>query len=212
MAQYSTVNDLYTDIARYVDTKEQYFISKIPAWIHLAESELDRRLRHPAAENVQGFTVKAGNNYLTAPIDLLELKSVRNTNNNLFLYRRSYETLFQVYNPEKEPVAFASVSNKYILDKPVSVDTIIEVVYYNAPQKLDISNSSNLYLIALPDFLLYVGLEQAFIFNGQPDQATYWRGMAETRLAMLNEQILRESYQGSTLVTYTDIDRINKYF
>ncbi|MDR7342131.1 hypothetical protein J2X14_000519 [Pantoea alhagi] len=212
MAQYQNVSDLYTDVQKYVDTKEAYFISKIPAWVYFAETELDRRLRHPAAEKVDVFTVSAGYDYLTAPKNLLELKSIRNRSNNQILYRQSYEKIYDVQNYSNQPIAFASVSNMYKLDKAVSTDTAFEVVYYIAPEKLDVSNSSNLYLIAVPDFLLWVALEQAYIFDGQPDQAQYWRNMAETSLTGLQEQLLRESYQGSTLVTWANSDNITRYY
>lgn len=212
MAQYDNVDALYQDIQNYVDTNESSLVKKIPAWIYLAESELDRRLRHPAAENVQTFKVLQGNDYLTAPIDLLELKSIKNNSTGDFLYRRSYEVLYQSQNFRNSPVAFASVSNKYLLDIPVQEDSTFQVVYYNAPEKLSVQNSSNLYLVALPDFLLSVGLEQAYIYDGQPEQAQYWRMAAERQLQMLNDQITRESYQGSTLVTYSDSSRISHYY
>ncbi|MGZ0856026.1 phage adaptor protein, partial [Klebsiella pneumoniae] len=112
MAQYQNVSDLYTDVQKYVDTKEAYFISKIPAWVYFAETELDRRLRHPAAEKVDVFTVSAGYDYLTAPKNLLELKSIRNRSNNQILYRQSYEKIYDVQNYSNQPIAFASVSNK----------------------------------------------------------------------------------------------------
>lgn len=212
MAQYSTVSDLYTDVQKYVDRNESTFINKIPSWVFMAESELDRRLRHPAAENIQSFTVQKGSDYLTAPIDLLELKSIRNSKSGEFLYRRSLETLYTTPNYGDTPIAFASTSNRYVLDQTVTEDTVFSVVYYNAPTKLDITNSSNLYLVSLPDFLLYVSLELAYIFDGQPEQAQYWRGMAEAVFAMLQEQILRESYQGSTLVTHSNSDNISRYY
>lgn len=212
MAQYATVSELYADVQLYVNRNESTFISKIPMWVTMAEGELDRRLRHPAAENIQTFTVTTGNDYLTAPIDLLELKSIRNASTGEFLYRRSLETLYTVPNYTKQPIAFASTSNRYVLDKPVIEDSQFNVVYYNAPTKLSVQNSSNLYLVALPDFLLSVALEQAFFFDGQPDQAQMWRTLAESQLAILNEQILRESYQGSTLVTHSNVDNISRYY
>lgn len=209
---YDNVNELYTAVQVAVDSKEQNLVNNIPNWVFLAESELDRRLRHPAAEKVQIFTVQATYDYLTAPRNLLEIKSIYNRSSKKMLFRQSYENIKNIANYTNEPIGFASLSNMFILDKEVTKDTEFQVVYYTAPDKLGVVNSSNLYLTALPDFLYYVTLEHAFIFNGQPDQASYWRNMAERTFAMLSEQILSEEYQGSTLVSWQDDDQISRYY
>lgn len=212
MAQYDNVNDLYADIQKYVDRNESSFTNFIPVWVNQVENELDRRLRHPAAEVISTYTVQAGYNNIPAPTELLELKSIRSRATNEILYRRSYEVLYEVQNESKYAIRFASVSNRYYLDKTVDEDVVYEVIFYTAPAKLSSTNSNNFYLAVVPDVLLYLSLEAAFIYDGQPDQAAYWRSMAETQLALLNEQIDRESYQGSTLVPWQNNERNNYYY
>lgn len=213
MAKYDNVNQLYADIQQYVNRNESTFTTLIPTWVYQAETELDRRLRHPAAEVISSFTVLAGNNYIPAPTQLLELKSIRSRKTNDMLYRRSYEVLYDVLNDTRYPIRFASVANRYYLDKIVeSEDVDYEFVFYTAPDKLSVTHVTNFYLDTVPDVLLYLGLEAAFIYDGQPDQAVYWRQMAETQLALLNEQIDRESYQGSTLVPWQNNERNNFYY
>lgn len=212
MAQYDNVSELYTDVKQYVDRNEATFISKIPEWVNQAENELDRRLRHPAAEVISTYTVLAGNRSIPAPRQMSEIKSIRSRSTNSILYRRSYETLYDVQNNSQYPIAFASIANQFYMDITCSENVTYEFVFYTVPDKLTLSNSNNFYLAVLPDFLLYVTLEQAFIFDGQPEQAVYWRQMAETQLALLNEQIKRESYQGSTLIAWGDSARNDYYY
>lgn len=210
--KYDNVNELYSDIQTYVDRNESTFTNMIPSWVFQAENELDRRLRHPAAEVISTYKVLAGKNSIPSPMELLELKSIRSRTTNQIIFKRSYEVLYDVVNNTRYPIAFASVANNYYLDKVADEDVVYEFIFYTSPPKLGTDNPTNFYLSMVPDFLLYVSLESAFIFDGQPDQAQYWRQMAEAQLALLNEQIKRESYQGSTLIAYGDSERNNFYY
>lgn len=210
--KYDNVTDLYSDIQKYVDRNESTFVNMIPSWVFQAENELDRRLRHPAAEVISTYNVTAGSTSIPAPTQLLELRSIRSRSTNEMLYKRSYEVLYSTPNNTRYPIAFASVANKYFLDITTDEDVTYEFIFYTSPDKLGTDNPTNFYLSVVPDFLLYVSLESAFIFDGQPEQAAYWRQMAEAQLSLLNEQIKRESYQGSTLVAWGDYSRNNYYY
>lgn len=212
MAKYDSVLQLYADVQNYVNTNESTLVATIPFWVSQAELELDRRLRHPAAEIISSFKVVAGGERIPAPIEMLELKSIKSRATGEMLYRRSYETLSEMYNPTKYPKYFASVANYFYLDKVITEDVTYEFVFYTSPDKLSNELTTNFYLAVLPDFLLYITLEQAFIFNGQPDQAAYWRNMGEQQLALLNTQIQREDSQGSTLLYMNDVSRNQYYF
>lgn len=211
MAQYSSVYQLYDDVAKYVNTKESSLIETVPSWVYQAEVELDRRLRHPAAMVMSSFTMLQGTQRIPAPKEMTELCSIRCENTNETLYRRSYETVLQMYNPEKYPKYFASVSNYFYLDKTVTENVRYEFIFYTSPDKLSPEITDNFYLQVIPDFLLYITLEKAFIFNGEPQQAQYWRQMGEVQLAALEAQIKRENDQGSTLISMNDTAR-NQYY
>lgn len=212
MSAYNTVSELYDDVQKYLDRNESSIVNKIPMWVHMAEDELDRRLRHPAAEMVQSYVVKAGYDYVPAPRNLLELKSLRLVDEGRTLYRRSLETLYELPKSDEKPLAFASRANYYILDKTVKVDTTIEFIYYTAPDKLGNENSANLYLVACGDFLLYVALSNGFAYDANPQESAYFRQLAEASLATLQDQINRESMAGHTLVQFSNQEFLSTYF
>lgn len=212
MSAYANAAQLYSDIEQYMDRHEASIVNRIPMWVHMAEDELDRRLRHPAAEEVQNYEVKAGFDFIPAPRNLLELKSLRLEGVSVPLTRRSLETLYDVPSWESHPVAFASRANYYILDKKVKEDTNVEFIYWTTPEKLSNTNSSNLYLVAAADFLLYAALSSAFSYDTNPEESQYYRGLAETALSNIQSQISREAMSGHTLVCWSDTTSLSTYF
>lgn len=212
MSAYSNAAELYADVQAYMNRNETSIVNKIPMWVHMAEDELDRRLRHPAAEEVQSYTVPAGFDFIPAPRNLLELKSIRAEGTKSPLNRRSLETLYDTPSYSDEPVAFASRANYYILNEKVKEDTTYEFIYWTTPEKLSNTNSSNLYLVSCGDFLLYAALAYGFGYDVNPQEAQYFRQLAETALANLQEQITREALSGHTLVQWSNSDFVSTYF
>ena len=212
MAVYTQVSVLYADIQKYMDRNEDSIVAKIPLWVRMAEGELDRRLRHPASQVVYNYPLVTGSQELEAPRQLTELRSIRITSNPEALQRRSPEELYRGPFYKDEPEAFASVGNKYILNKPVEKDTTFEFVYYTTPIPLSVENSSNLYLDACGDILLYMALSLGFAYDNNQAESAYWRQMAEAALESLQTQIKQEAMSGSTFVNFANTDFLTTYF
>lgn len=212
MSNYTTVSDLYADVQLYMNRNEASIVNKIPLWVRMAEDELDRRLRHPATEAVLSYVVQQGSDRIPAPTNLAELKYLRIPELNRVLYRRSIETLYDLPVDDEFPTGFASVSNQYILNLAAPANTTFEYTFYMTPSKLSLANASSVYLVQCGDILLYLALSFGFAYDQNPEESNYWRGTAEQALAMLNEQIQRESMSGSTMVTFANRDFLQTYF
>lgn len=208
---YKSASELYSDVQKYMDRNESSIVNKIPLWVHLAEDELDRRLRHPACQLSALITVYNGTDYIPAPSNMLELSWLKRKESNTVLKRLFFETLHSLPNYEKYPVAFAAKANKYVLDKPVQEDTVFEILYYVEPTKLT-QSSTNMYLQIAADYLLFSALAHGFSYDTNLDEAAYYRTLAENSFASLENQITKEAYAGSTMFQFNDNSFIERYF
>lgn len=204
--------DLYDDVKSYLNRTDQDTLTRIPVWIHLAQDTLDRVLRHPAAETTMVYPVKPGEDIIPIPVNLLELKSLRNTVNGEVLYRRSLETLYETPTSEVYPTGYSRKGNQYILNKKAEVDFNMEVIFYTAPNKLDKPGDMNLYTVQCYDMMLFYALSEGFAYLHDTSNSQYYQQRAEVSYTMLMESIRREEFSGSTLVYFSDQESMSNYF
>lgn len=207
-----TYKDLANDIKHYLNRNDEDTISRIPTWVHLAQDQLDRILRHPAAETVIRFPVKVGVDIIPIPTNLLELKNLRNAKTGEVLYRRSLETLFLTPLHSKFPTGYSRKGVEYILNKPAEEEFEMEVIYYTAPSKLDKPGDINLYTLQCYDMMMYYALAEGFSYLMDSAQSQYYQQKAEASYTMLMESIRREEFSGSTLVYFSDEQAMSTYF
>lgn len=207
-----TLKDLREDIKHYLNRTDEDTISRIDTWIHLAQDQLDRILRHPAAETVMRFPMKVGGSTVPIPINLLELKNLRNSVTGEVLYRRSLETLYLTPLHSKYPTGYSRKGIEYILNKATEVDFELEVIYYTAPTKLRKPGDYNLYTLQCYDMMMYYALAEGFAYLLDSAQSGYYQQKAEASYNMLMESIKREEFSGSTLVYFSDEEAMSTYF
>lgn len=213
MSSFKDVQELYAAVQKYMDRNDKSVVDKIPMWVNMAEQELDRRLRHPAAMVRALITIPANTGQIKAPANLSELVHARVQGQEQPMYRRSLEMLYAPPEPLGiYPTAIASMQNTYQFNKLCHEDFQLEFIYYVAPNKLSLENVTNLYLVALGDFLLYVALSNGFSYDTNLEESAYYRSMAEKALADLQEQIEREAISGSTMVSLSDSRHLVRYF
>lgn len=212
MSNNKTYKDLYGDIKHYMNRTDQDTLSRIPTWIHLAESQLDRTLRHPAAEKMVRYPLKKGEFIIPIPVKLLELKNLRNTDTGQILYRRSLETLYGTPLDSVYPTGYARKGVEYVLNKASEVDVEIEVIYYTAPQHLENPGDRNLYTMQCYDILMYYTLGEGFNYLHDIEKANLFTQKAAQSFEMLQKSIKDEEFSGSTLVHFYDSDGMNNYF
>lgn len=207
-----TYKDLATDVKHYMNRNDEDTLSRIPTWIHLAQDQLDRILRHPAAETVMRYPMKKGEDIIPIPTNLLELKNLRNNTTGEVLYRRSLETLYSTPLNSKFPTGYSRKGVEYILNKATEEEFEMEVIYYTAPTKLSKPGDINLYTLQCYDMMLYYALAEGFAYLMDTTQAQYYQQKAEASYNMLMESIRREEFSGSTLVYFSDEEAMSQYF
>lgn len=207
-----TYKDLMTDVAHYLNRTDQDTLSRIPTWIHLAESQLDRILRHPAAETVIAYTVPVGDDYIPVPRKLLELKQLRNAKTGEVLYRRSLETLYSTPLHSDYPTGYSRKSVRYILNKEVTEPFDVEIIFYAAPDHLAKPLDVNLYTMQCYDTLMYYAIAEGFTYLHDNESAQVYNSKAEVSFNMINQSIQREEFAGSTLVYFSDNELMNTYY
>ena len=207
-----TYKDLMTDIKHYLNRTDEDTLSRIPTWVHLAQDQLDRILRHPAAEIVMSYPVKVGSDIIPIPHNLIELKNLRNTDTGDVLYRRSLETLYSTPLHSKYPTGYSRKGAEYVLNKKSEVDFIMEVIFYVAPAKLEKQSDVNLYTMQCYDMMMYYALAEGFSYLQDMQNAQYYQQKADTSYNMLMESIRREEFSGSTLVYFSDQEELSNYF
>lgn len=207
-----TYKDLMDDVKHYLNRTDEDTLSRIPTWIHLAQDTLDRILRHPAAEMVMRYPVKKGEDVIPIPMNLIELKSLRNSDTGDVLYRRSLETLYATPVDNIYPTGYSRKGIEYILNKKAEVDFEIEAIFYVAPIKLERSTDHNLYTMQCYDMMMYYALSEGFGYLQDSANAQAYQQKAEVSYNMLMESIRREEYSGSTLVYFSDQEEMSNYF
>lgn len=207
-----TYKDLITDVKHYLNRADEDTLSRIPTWIHLAQDQLDRILRHPAAETVMEYLVSVGSDTIPIPANLLELKNLRNKTTGEVLYRRSLETLYLTPLHEKYPIGYSRKGIEYVLNKAPEEAFVMEVIYYTAPTKLSGMSDRNLYTVQCYDMMLYYALSEGFGYLMDTAQSQHYQQKADTSFNFLMESIKREEYSGSTLVYFSDEAAMGQYF
>lgn len=212
MSAYKNRGELVQDIQKYMNRSEPHIVKKIPQWIHMAEDMLDRVLRHPAAIQTLNYSMREGDQEVPAPDKLLELKTIKVKETGDTLFRRSIETLADGDRSNEYPVAFCSQGEKFILDKPAPKDMDIQLIYFEATEKLKTDSDTNLYLFYCGDILLYYALSEGFGYDNNQAEAQYWEQKAVQSFTALEQQIEKEKVAGSTLVNMGNRRFLNKYF
>lgn len=207
-----TYKDLITDIKHYLNRTDEDTVGRISTWVHLAQDQLDRILRHPAAETVVRFPMKVGDSTVPIPINLLELKNLRNAVTGDVLYRRSLETLYLTPLHSKYPTGYSRKGAEYVLNKEAEEEFEMEVIYYTAPSRMTKPSDFNLYTLQCYDIMMYYALAEGFAYLMDSAQSQYYQQKAETSYNMLMESINREEFSGSTLVYFSDEAAMSTYF
>ena len=104
--KFNNYSELIAKVKLYLDRNDAETIDQIPFWVNAVEGQLDRVLRHPAAEKFMYYTLEAGQESIPTPKELLELKLLRNAETKEILYWRTAETIYDPPYPVEYPTAF----------------------------------------------------------------------------------------------------------
>lgn len=180
----STFSELQTSIANFLDRSD--LTSIIPDFITLCESGLNRDLRHWRMENRSESSVTA--QYAALPTDWLETIRVHLTGSGTtslqHISRKDMADRRARYDDQAgETYWFCHTEGALEFFPTPSASQVAQVLYYQRPTALSVSNTSNWLLTYYPDLYLYGSLIHSAPYLKDDERLGIWTQMYQDALA-----------------------------
>lgn len=176
--------------------------ARVPDFIKLLETELNRILRVPEMEDSGTLTVSNGLAALAS--DLLEIRHVywnADTDSELVpvplaTIRRDYPLSSYTGRPLVYAVRGAQIE---VAPLPGSISGTLTILYYEKIPALTSANTSNWVLASHPDIYLYGALSMAEVFLNNDSRLPLWRSAFDSAVSQLQGQGIAKHYGGGPL-------------
>lgn len=165
-------------------------------FIDLAESFLNRHVRHPDME-VRSTSTATNTGWVELPSDYLEIREVTLGTDELQL--AANEVCQQADTDSGDPRYYCITDGQIRIAPAPGEDTDIEIVYYQQIPALSDSNTSNWLLADAEDLYLMSCLAQAAVYTRDTELLAMAREQVQIHLASVNEQSDRIRYGDAPL-------------
>lgn len=198
----TTYSELKTAIADFLNRDD--LTSVIPTFISLAESQINRDIRHWRMEVREDITLNA--EYVNLPatwIETIQLHIKGNGTEPLKIASR--ETIADKRSADEDtantPKYYAHAAGQIELWPTPSSSLTGEILYYQSVEALSDSNTSNWLLSDSPDIYLYGALVHSAPYLQEDGRANTWAQLYGAAVQRLNIQseISRMSGSGLTM-------------
>ena len=198
----NTFTTLKTAIADFLNRDD--LTSSVENFIALAESGINRDIRHWKMEKRSSGQQSAGDEYAQVPADWMETIRFHVTDNGtspLNLISRAAMSDKRASNEDATgtPTHYTHADGQFQLYPTPSADTNTELLYYAKTEALSASNSSNWLLLEAPDVYLYGALVHSAPYLGEDERVTVWAQMYAAAIQQLNRTSDKAKYSGSGL-------------
>ena len=199
----STKAELQTAVANWLNRSD--LTDRIPEFISLAESQLNRLLR--TREMLVRSTASASGQYVSIPTDFLELMNIELTSTTppkrlvYITSDRSDDYREQQNNKTGTPSYYTIEGTSIQLLPTPSESVTVQLNYYqDIPALSGLADSGdNWLLLAHPDIYLYGTLMQASPYIMDPQSAGQWGGLLDRSMQELQLSDEKSRYSGGTL-------------
>jgi hypothetical protein len=197
----SNYGELKTAVANWLDRSD--LTARIPEFISLAESRINRNLRIRAMESKQTASTIAGQQNLALPAGFLQMRNVQvNTSPVTAMQYVSPEMFDRLYGGRGgsgTPQFYSVIANEMQLGPtPASVQTI-EMVFYKKFDALSADGDTNWVLTNAPDLYLYGALLDAEPFLMNDQRVGLWQAAFDRSVIELQDQDDRDRHSGSAM-------------
>ena len=196
----STYSDLQTSIANYLARSD--LTSQIPDFITFAENRLRRELRiRQMLKSVTTATV-ANDSTVELPADFLQVRDFVVVTNPLTPLSYSSPSSLSNYPRASEvgvPKSYTILANDFQMSPVPDAVYTVKLLYFAAPAYLSSSNTSNVFLTAAPDALLYASLIEAEPYLMNDARINTWGTMYDRAIASLAKSDEEGQYSGVPL-------------
>ena len=196
----STYSDLQTSIANYLARSD--LTSQIPDFITFAENRLRRELRiRQMLKSVTTATV-ANDSTVELPADFLQVRDFVVVTNPLTPL--SYSSPSSLSNDPRAsevgvPKSYTILANDFQMSPVPDAVYTVKLLYFAAPAYLSSSNTSNVFLTAAPDALLYASLIEAEPYLMNDARINTWGTMYDRAISSLTKSDEEGQYSGVPL-------------
>lgn len=202
----ATFAELKTAVENWLDRTN--LTDRVPEFITLAETRVNRSLRVLGIETRSITSLVAGQAYYAFPSDFQEMRNIQiNTNPITLLTYRTPQQLDVEYPDQSTtgtPKVYTIIGSQFQLAPiPESTDDL-EIAYFKSPAVLSDSNTTNWTLTNAPDLLLYASLLEAEAFLVNDSRVPLWKAAFDEGMKEINMQAKRARHSGTALVARTD--------
>ena len=198
----TTYTELKASIADFLNRDD--LTSVIPDFITLAESQINRDVRHWRMEARSSGQQDAADEYMQIPSDWVETIRLHLTGTGTSVVNLiSRDAMADKRQGDEDvsgtPMYYTHADGQFQLYPTPSADTDFELLYY---QKLDVlsgSNADNWLLLDSPDVYLYGALLHSAPYLAEDERVAMWAQMYSAAVARLNEASELARYSGSGL-------------
>ncbi len=178
--------------------------SAIDNFIALAESQINRDIRHWKMEKRASGQQSGGDEYSQIPTDWMETIRFHVTDNGtspLDLISRSAMADKRASNNDASGTAthYTHADGQFQFYPTPSAETNTELLYYAKTTALSSSNANNWLLLEAPDVYLYGTLLHSAPYLGEDERVAIWAQMYSASVARLNEVSENARFSGSGL-------------
>jgi hypothetical protein len=205
MAAVMTYNSLAADIESYLERSDAATINKIPTFIMLAEQIIASQIKFLGTLTVDTATMVQGDPVIAKPARWRKTVSMSVTVNGEKqpVLLRKYEYLRNYWpdaTQQDQPLYYADYDYTHWLVAPTpNAAYAFEVVYYERPQPLDVSNQTNWFTEYAPQALLYGSLLQAMPFLKNDSRIGTWKTLYDEIMATLKAEDIQRTGDRQTV-------------
>lgn len=184
----STLAELKTTIADFLNRSD--LTSVVPTFIDLAESQINRDVRHWRMENRAATTLTS--QYLTRPTDWVQTQRIRinGGKDNLELLSSAAMDERRAYadNITGVPDGFRHIEDQFEFFPSPNANLPCELVYLQKIPALTDSNTTNWLLTYAPDIYLYGSLLHTAPYLAEDPRIAVWAQLYSAAVQRLNEE------------------------
>ena len=196
----TTYTNLKSTIADFLNRSDLDTV--ITTFIDLAESQMNRDIRHWEMENLVSGQQSQGDKYMQVPADWLETIRFQVTTGNIStLELASMASIADKRQNTNDaagtPRFYSHVRGEFELFPTPDEDTDFELLYYQKIPALSDSNATNWLLDYAPDVYLYGSLVHSAPYLKDDERLNVWAQLYSAAVVQLNAQSERVKNSGS---------------
>lgn len=197
---FTSYSELKDSVANYLARTD--LTTQIPDFIGLAERRMRREVRIRQMLSSSELTCTAGNNKVSLPADFLEARDfvvVGNPTQPLSYLSPSALSRSSNSSTSGKPKEYTILSSQFQLSPAPDTAYTLNLLYYAAPTFLSDANTSNVFLVNVPDMLLYASLIEAEPYLMNDARLGTWISMYERASSSVTKSDDGGQYSGVPL-------------